>query len=274
MPTCPITADIQALTQPVKCPTKAEYKTLAFLDALHKDAEKALEYMPAPRIGKYGNSKIHAAGAKALTLVYAGLAWHDCNPTPGCDSCYAMRFRYLHSAAHRRGTAWLYSYMARHRVRQLETIIQAEINEGKARAAMRGIPLAVRIHEAGDFINSAHVDMWYRLASDNADVIFWGYTRSDLAGMAEHIQRLARLPNAHIRASFDPAPDMLEFQMTRNNLPGAIIVGKTHRGKKHGPAKVTGAVNCPEQATNGEIGCADCGLCWHSSRPNIRFWAH
>lgn len=267
-----------------KTPTKAEYKTERFIESLLEDAATALHDTPRPRIGKYGNSKIKAAGTKALTLVYSGLAWHDCNPTPGCEGCYAMRFRYLHAAAHRRGTAWLYSYMARETPGALETIIRDEINEALARARRLGLPLAVRIHEAGDYINPRHVAMWHSVTRAYPDVQFWGYTRSDLISddMARAITELSNASNVHLRASFDPTPDTDKLkchilhleQTTRNGLPGALIIGRVHRGVTHGPGRVAGAVNCPEQLTGGAIGCADCGLCWSKARPVIRFYRH
>jgi hypothetical protein len=261
---------------PVKTPTKAIYKSLVFFSALMDDASRAIERAPVPQLGKHGNSKIHARGTKAYALVYSGLAWHDCMPTSGCDNCYAMKFHYLNAAARRRGSAWLYSYMAREAIDQLEWIIRHEIMETLIKAKKLGLLLAVRIHEAGDFISPAHVAMWKRIATEFKNVVFWCYTRSDNAGgdLLDSIVDFAQLENVHCRASFDPVKGNAPIQMGRNGLPGAIIVGTKHRGKRKGPEHIRGAVNCPEQVTNGEIGCADCGLCWNKNKPVIRFWAH
>jgi hypothetical protein len=259
-----------------KTPTKDNYKNILFFNALMQDASKALERIPAPEIGKRGNSKIHERGSKAITLVYSGVAWHDCFPTKGCDNCYAMGFRYRHALAHRNGKAWLYSYMSRHAIDQLEYIINSEISEQFIRAKRLGVKLAVRIHESGDFISPSHVAMWDRIAKNNPGVIFWCYTRSDKASdsLRQAIMTFADNFNVHCRASFDPVDDTADVIRYRNGMPGAIQIGTKYRGKLKGPAKVSGTVNCPEQITNGDIGCADCGLCWHPSKPVIRFYQH
>lgn len=280
--TCPV------IEAPVKhvTPTKEEYKQKLFFDALMADAAKALERIPAPEIGKLGNSKIHARGTKAITLVYSGIAWHDCFPTEGCGKCYAMRFRYLHALAHRKGRAWLYSYMSREAIPQLEYIINSEIARELIRANMLRIRLAVRIHEAGDFISPDHVAMWHRIAKNNPSVVFWGYTRSDKVSdaMRNAIVSFSQNDNVHMRASFDPVRNSAIVgldkktvhieQKTRNGMPGAIVVGTKFKGVLKGPAKVEGTINCPEQITHGAISCADCGLCWHASKPVIRFYEH
>jgi hypothetical protein len=92
--------------------------------------------------------------------------------------------------------------------------------------------------------------------------------------LTQALVNLASINNVHLRASFDPTTSADGIVLSRNNLPGAVVVGKKHQGKRTGPERVAGAVNCPEQTTDGEIGCADCGLCWHSSKPTIRFWKH
>lgn len=290
---CPLTLEKKQTKQgkavnAAKIPTKEEYKALAFINAFMEDAGRMLERVPVPTLGKEGNSKIHATGTKALTLIYSGLAWHDCFPTVGCNKCYAMGFRYLSNAAKRRGKAWLYSFMSRNSIEHLEFIIKGEIQEKIVKARRLGLLLAVRIHEAGDFISPEHVEMWNRIvkyfASEN--VVFWAYTRSDKASeqLRDSIIEFSKNDNVYIRASFDPMPDTALVgidkktihteTMYRNGMPGAIIVGRKARGKLYGPARVAGAVNCPEQITNGEIGCADCGLCWNKSKPVIRFYAH
>ena len=259
-----------------RTPKRDEYKSMAFFNALMDDAKRALERAPMPEIGKNGNSKIGARGVKAYTLVYSGVAWHDCTPTIGCNSCYAMGFRYMHAIAHRKGKSWLYSYMAREAIEPLEFIIRHEIMEALIKCKRLGLTLAVRIHEAGDFISPEHVAMWDRIAKEFKTAVFWCYTRSDLASdaMRDALVSFAENENVHCRASFDPVNDGEEIKLTRNGLPGAIIVGTKHKGKRKGPEHVKGAVNCPEQLTNGEIGCSDCGLCWNKSKPVIRFWKH
>jgi hypothetical protein len=245
------------------------------MQALMHDAKRVLERVPAPQLGKLGNSKIHAQGSKALTLVYSGTAYHDCFPTSGCGVCYAQGFRYMSAAAKRHGTSWIYSYLARHEVTVLRDIILSEIQAALIKARRLGLRLAVRIHEAGDFFSIEQITMWQEIARANPDVIFWAYTRSDLVpSLTDALVGLASIDNVHLRASFDPVMSADGIQLTRNNLAGAIVVGKKHQGKRTGPERVAGAVNCPEQTTNGEIGCADCGLCWHASKPTIRFWKH
>jgi hypothetical protein len=271
-----------------KTPTKDEYKTKAFLMALLDDADRAIKYAPIPRLGKDGNSKIHHRGAKAMTLVYSGLAWHDCMPTAGCDSCYAMGYRYLNSHGWRKGTSHLYSFLARYHPDLLEGIIRSEIKDGAREANRLRIQLAIRVHEAGDFINVKHVEMWHNIIRANPNTIFWAYTRSDKMSdeMKQAIQEMAKEPNMHIRASEDPAePD--DVVLERNGMPTAIISGRISKNNKKlkspsnpkgkklvGQMKIDGTVNCPEQMTFGKIGCADCGLCWHASKPAIRFWKH
>lgn len=282
--TCPVIES--PIDAGYKTPTKEGYKDILFFNALMEDAGKALERYPTPSIGKRGNSKIHARGTKAITLVYSGTAWHDCYPTAGCDKCYAMRFRYLHAIAHRKGKAWLYSYMIRNSIPELEWIIGQEIDKAVIDGRLYRLQVAVRIHEAGDYISAEHVAMWDRIVKKYPKVIFWSYTRSDKASdtLREAIVSFSENDNVHIRASFDPMLDTAISgldkktihieQMYRNGMPGAIVVGSKFKGKIKGPAKVSGAINCPEQITNGAIGCADCGLCWHPSKPVIRFYQH
>lgn len=273
----------------LSCPNKAEYMSRAFLADVHSYAAAVLAGIDAADItlGKFGNSKIHAQGARALTLVYSGLAHHDCpGATQACRaSCYAMGWRFMDAAGKRKGTSFKYSYLAHHDIKRLEAVVMREIGQAVARARRLRLPLAVRIHEAGDFVSPAHIAMWGRVADAYPGIIFWAYTRSDMACniTAAAVRLLADRPNVHVRASFDPVPDgtvagctgsvKLE-QLTRNGLPGAVVVGRARDGILTGPKRVEGAVNCPEQLTHGEIGCADCGLCWSSSRPVIRFYKH
>lgn len=273
--TCNFKSTVKELVEPRRIPTKAQFQADAFMQALMHDAKRVLERVPPPQLGKLGNSKIHAQGTKALTLVYSGTAFHDCYPTEGCGVCYAQGFRYLSASAKRHGTAWIYSYLARHQVAVLKDVILGEIREALVKARRLGLRLAVRIHEAGDFFSIEQIAMWQEIAKQNPDVVFWAYTRSDLQpSLTEALQDLASIDNVHLRASFDPTTSADGIVLSRNGLPGAIVVGKKHNGKRTGPERVAGAVNCPEQTTNGEIGCADCGLCWHESKPTIRFWKH
>lgn len=283
--TCPVSDTPSKIG---KTPTKDEYKSRAFLMALLDDAQKAMKYAPIPAIGKQGNSKIHHRGVKAMTLVYSGLAWHDCAPTSGCDGCYAMRHRYLNAHGWRKGTSHIYSFMARYHPDLLQQIIESEINDENRQAKSLRMQLAVRVHEAGDFINVAHVKMWHNIIRANKDVIFWAYTRSDKMSneMRDAIIEMSKESNMHIRASMDPS-EPEDVELSRNEMPAAIIVGRISnnnrklksasnpKGKKLvGQMKVEGSINCPEQMTFGKLGCADCGLCWHPSKPAIRFWKH
>ena len=268
-------SQVKTMVEPRRVPTKAQFQTDAFFSALMHDAKRVLERVPPPEIGKLGNSKIHAQGTKALTLVYSGTAYHDCYPTAGCNVCYAQGFRYLGASAKRHGVSWIYSYLARHQVAVLKEIILSEIKSALIKARRLGLRLAVRIHEAGDFFSIEQITMWQEIAEQNPDVVFWAYTRSDLVPqLTQALRSLADVGNVHLRASFDPTMSADGITLSRNGLPGAIVVGKKHNGKRSGPERVVGTVNCPEQTTNGEIGCADCGLCWHASRPTIRFWKH
>lgn len=265
----------------LSCPNKAEYMTDDFKADAHARAASALDGVD-PRdiaLGKYGNSKIHAEGTRALTLVYSGLAHHDCpGATDSCrKTCYAMGFRYLDAAGKSKGTSFKYSYLAHHDIPRLEAVIMREIEAGMRKAKLKRLPLAVRIHEAGDFVSVYHVAMWDRIATAFPQVKFWAYTRSDMVSlvMAAQILMFTGKPNVSVRSSHDPLPnDGIPDDLERNGLPAAIIVGKSHHGKLSGPARVAGAVNCPEQVTRGEIGCADCGLCFHPARPAIRFYKH
>lgn len=258
--------------------TKAGYRRRTFLAALMADAGAQLDRLDVPTIGQPGNTKIGTAGRHGLALVYSGLAYHDCpGRTPACSAvCYAERFRFLDAASKRRGARHLYSFMARHRPELLREIITAEIQHHAHRARMRGLPAVVRIHEAGDFINAAHALLWADIARAFPDVRFWFYTRSDRAGvmLGASIATLAALPNVHGRASHDPG--VLPADLGNGStLPAAIVIGKGYAGHaRTGPAHIPGAVNCPEQLTNGAINCVDCGLCWHPSRPAIRFRLH
>ena len=282
--TCPVLTDDIKTTY--KTPTKDEYKSKAFLMALLHDAEKAVKYAPMPQFGKDGNSKIHHRGSKAMTLVYSGLAWHDCMPTAGCNSCYAMKFNYLNNHGWRKGSSYIYSYMARFHPELLGEIIEAEIRKKHKDVKRLRMQLATRIHEAGDYLSVEHVKMWHRIIKLFPDVIFWAYTRSDIqpGPIQDAILEMAKEPNLHIRASQDPS-EPNQVILERNGMPSAVIVGKVKRGGKKtddnpkgkklvGKMHVPGTINCPEQMTFGKVGCADCGLCWHPSKPVIRFWEH
>jgi hypothetical protein len=267
--------EVKAVVESRSIPTKLEFQTDAFFAALMQDAKRVLERVPPPEIGKLGNSKIHARGLKALTLVYSGTAFHDCFPTSGCGVCYAQGFRYLSAAAKRHGSSWVYSYLARNEIQVLKNIILSEIRAALKQARMLGLRLAVRIHEAGDFFSIEQITMWEEIARQNPDVIFWAYTRSDLVPqLTQALQCLASVENVHLRASFDPTMSADDVTLSRNGMPGAVVVGRKHNGKRTGPDRVAGTVNCPEQLTDSKIGCADCGLCWNENRPNIRFWKH
>lgn len=259
----------------VPCPTKAGYRRRAFLQALMGDAGARLDFDKAPKLGKHGNIKIGTQGARGLALVYSGLAWHDCpGRTAACRNfCYAQGVRYLDAAASRAGASFLYSWLARFDLPRLQAIITAEIGARMYRARLLGLRVVVRVHEAGDYVSLQHAEMWRAIAEAHPDVAFYGYTRSDrVPAIRPALQALAALPNFHLRASFDPG--QMPAGLQRNNLPAAVVIGTAYKRTPKGPARVEGAVNCPEQATKGAINCMDCGLCWHPSRPAIRFWQH
>lgn len=260
----------------IPTPTRAGYQRRAFLQALMGDAGARLDLDRAPRIGKLGNVKIGTQGARGLALVYAGLAFHDCpGKTAACRSfCYAQGVRYLDAAAHRTGACFLYSWLSRFDLPRLESIITAEIGARMYRARLLGVPVVVRVHEAGDYVSAEHAEMWRRIAEAHPAVIFYGYTRSDrVPAIRPALQALAALPNFHLRASFDPG--QIPGTLQRSGLPAAIVSGTAYKhGTPKGAARIPGTVNCPEQATRGAISCVDCGLCWHPSRPAIRFWQH
>lgn len=101
----------------------------------------------------------------------------------------------------------------------------------------------VRIHQSGDFISQAYVDMWATIATEFPNVLFYAYTKVD------HLFDFSR---------FEALPN--------TNLITSMINGQRNYGSLSYVTKLasdTGAIVCP--ATHGENkDSVKCGLtCFH-----------
>jgi len=110
----------------------------------------------------------------------------------------------------------------------------------------------VRIHESGDMFSQEYLDMWYEIAKERPDVMFYTYTKT------EHIwdwSKIKALPNFNLVSSF---------------VGGKINFGPEEEIKIR--AQEFGVPICPCRKGN-KIKCGiDCRLCW--TEPQVLFVKH
>ncbi|HRR48617.1 MAG TPA: hypothetical protein P5293_01365 [Bacteroidales bacterium] len=110
----------------------------------------------------------------------------------------------------------------------------------------------VRIHESGDFFSQEYLDMWYEIAKERPDVMFYTYSKT------EHLwdwSKIKRLPNF--------------------NLVSSIVGGKINFGPEEEikiRAQELGVPICPCRKGN-KVKCGiDCKICW--TEPYVLFIKH
>lgn len=254
------------------------------LAGLHGDAATTADdwRVRGGHLIKVGNLKLGDRGRYGTMLVTSGLAYHDCpGKTEACMKiCYAERFRYLAFLSKRNGSNHIYSYLAHHDMGKLKAWLIEDLKFFSDRLNMVRCPIVVRIHEAGDFINAAHVEMWGEIAKVFPKIQFYGYTHSfRVLTIRPALNEINRLPNVRIRNSYDndEAPPVGAEGLMAPNI--AFVSGSVMGAKKYytnGLAKAPyhkGAVRCPEQVTGGKINCVDCGVCWRTDKP-VQFFKH
>jgi hypothetical protein len=57
------------------------------------------------------------------------------------------------------------------------SLMQAELDAAKRKAAKRGQRVVIRIHDSGDFYNVPYLKRWLAVIEANADVQFYAYTK-------------------------------------------------------------------------------------------------
>lgn len=231
---------------------KRDYITPATLAAIHDLSRQDEHELRHTSLLKPGNVKTGTHGKHGAMRLTKGLAVHDCpDATAACaKACYAIKFATWGTL--KQGTAGHYSRLAHQDPEQLYQLLRRDL---QAILIYEPEGFTVRIHEAGDFVSAAHVEVYHRLAVEFATVRFFGYSRAwTNPGIAPALRQLNSLPNVTIRESVD-----------RDRPDGTGFAALAYFGPKATePAR---AFRCPEQL--GGPKCADCGLCWRVSVPVI-----
>ena len=183
-----------------------------------------------------------------------------------CSMCYAKqgnyRFKYVQIAQQNRFAA-VRSSIAENAGQAFVDGMVAEI----ARVTKNRADKVFRIHDSGDFFNTAYVECWVRIAEALPGVRFWAPTREHLRPvMLPALRRLAALPNVTLRPS---APEV--------NTPAPEIEGLGPGSAVYALASDVPADHhiCP--ATNSEDHTCDghgCRRCWMKSGGPVVYMAH
>lgn len=114
-----------------------------------------------------GNSKL--GSNVAMFSLMAGLSCHNCRDC--IKSCYARK------AERQYPNTWdkrlLLTHMAYNDLEKLELMLDAQLSI----VELTGSQKYVRVHESGDFVSQAYVDMWARLARKHQGLKFYAYTK-------------------------------------------------------------------------------------------------
>ena len=223
------------------------------LEAIHSTADSADHELRHTSLLKTGNAKTGTHGKHGAMRLTKGLPVHDCpDATPACSAaCYAIKFSTW--ASLKQGVAGHYSRLAHNEPERLYQLLHRDL---QAALAYEPDGFILRIHEAGDFVNAAHANVYHRLAEAFETVQFYGYSRGWVnPAIAPVLIALNELPNVAIRESLD-----------RDRHVGTGLAPVAYFGPDElAPQR---AFKCPEQLPNGPK-CVDCGLCWRVDRPVI-----
>lgn len=231
---------------------KAEFIKPTTLEAIHTLAEADAADLRRDALLQKGNGKTGTEGKYGAVRLTKGLPVHDCFwRTKVCEQvCYAIKFSTWGTL--KQGMAGHYSRLAHQDCESLYAYLERDI-----RAALVYEPdgFLIRIHEAGDFVSFAHIQVYHRLAEQFPNVQFWSYSRAWVdPTMAIALQAINELPNVVIRESLDAS-----------RPEGTGLAPVAYFGPKELEPK--GGFRCPEQL--GGPKCSDCGLCWRVNKPVI-----
>ncbi len=130
----------------------------------------------------------------------------------------------------------------------------------KINAQIRSVTQPViRLHSSGDFFSNDYIEMWKKIATENREAIFWGYTRSwRIPELINSLEQLRLENNVWLYASLE-----------ENDIPPkGWAFCKVGTKEYH-----EGLFNCPEQYLGGP-NCLSCGVCFSDDIKNIYFVMH
>lgn len=137
----------------------------------HQASDNRVHFIPqlsiyCGRAFQYGNRKLarNIAIFSLLELITC-LNCQDCAGT-----CYAKKAsrQYATAYIHR----LIYSYLACNNLALLKSFILQDLEK------LPRYVDCIRIHEAGDFVSQAYVDMWREIAASRPDITFYFYTKT------------------------------------------------------------------------------------------------
>lgn len=168
-------------------------------------------------------------------------AGKSCPNSKECyKSCYAKKAERIYPSA--RTSRERNFRLAREGTQILKAKISQHLKKGDV----------IRIHESGDFFNQTYVDMWYEIAKEHPDVMFYTYTKT------EHLfdfSKIKSLPNF--------------------NVVSSIIAGKVNFGPEEEitiRAQEMGLPICPCRKGNKVVCGVDCKICL--TEPQVLFVQH
>lgn len=106
------------------------------------------------------------------------------------STCYAVKsYRQYPSCK----ALWDYNYtLARTNLKELYRRLDNELSKiDKSKGSIK----TIRIHQSGDFISDAYIDIWYNLAIKYPNLTFYGYTKVD---KLLNVDKLNTLHNVNI----------------------------------------------------------------------------
>ena len=91
--------------------------------------------------------------------------------------CYARKGGYIQFPASSMSASRYLNFLLNDPV-EFSKSLNADIKANKRRADKKGDDLIVRWHDAGDFFSDDYLQLAYKIAEDNPDVLFYAYTKS------------------------------------------------------------------------------------------------
>lgn len=168
-------------------------------------------------------------------------------------------------------------------VDKMESLLSAMIEEFRAELTKKGLPLAFRIHEDGDFFNLTYAKAWALVIRKNPDIRFWAYTRS-FTNRINVVPILAGIPNLSLYVSVDDGNrELAKTRMAEWNKLGVKVANIAKRDVIQETAVTLmgrKAPICPELAgkiplvnDEGVGACIVCDMCIKGIQP-INFPIH
>jgi hypothetical protein len=218
-----------------------------------------------------GSSKVANAFGLPAGLTCRGMTG-ICKGDDKDGVCYAGRLERLRPNVRR---ALMHNYDALLKCNdstdEMQTLLQAMVDEFKKDCDKHGAPKLFRIHWDGDFFSDNYAKAWSRVVNDNADVKFWVYTRDESAAMIIHGSR------ATLYFSADDENRELATRMADQGILIAYL-GNTFPEARDGynEVGVGSSVKCPENnkkiplISESQSACVACGVCIYG-RNNVLF---